>query len=285
MTRERINVKETGLAALFLAPSVVVFVVFAFIPFVRVVNWGLYETSRGGAEHDRVGLSHYWDVLGSDEFRDSFWHCVQFVVYTVPAGLVLGVLLAVAANRPLKGIKIFHTIFSSTVASSTAVTGVIFLFLLNPQYGALKVNWLNSETMAMPALALVGIWQNAGLAFIVVLAGLQSVPDEVIEASRLDGYGPIRRLLKVTVPLISPVLFFLTIVLVVFGFQVYSLPDIITRGGPNGATRTLLFDIFESRDPSEVTRAAVFSVGLFVLTLVVTLLQFVVLEKRVHYGN
>jgi len=280
-----VRVKEAGLAALFLAPSLIVFVWFAFVPFIRIMNWGLYETTRGGAVHDRVGLSHYGDVLGSDDFRQALWHSVQFVLYTVPAGLILGVLLAVAANRKLRGIKIFHTIFSSTVASSAAVTAVIFLFLLNPRFGVFKVDWLASETMAMPALALVGIWQNVGLAFIIVLAGLQSVPDEVIEASILDGYGPVRRLLRVTLPLISPVLFFLTIVLVIFGLQVYAPMDLITGGGPNGATRTLLFNIFEWRDPSEVTTAAVTTVGLFVLTLVVTLIQFALVEKRVHYGN
>ena len=283
--RPRINVKETAMAAVFLAPSLIVFVWFAFLPFLRIMNWGLYETTRGGAEHERVGLSHYGDVLGSDDFRRALWHSVQFVIYTVPAGLVVGVLLAVAANRKLRGIKIFHTIFSTTVASSAAVTAVIFLFLLNPQFGAFKVNWINSETMAMPALALVGIWQNAGLAFIIVLAGLQSVPEEVIEASVLDGYGAVRRLLRVTLPLISPVLFFLTIILVVFGLQVYAPMDIITRGGPNGATRTLLFDIFDSRDPSAITTASVTTVGMFVVTLVVTLIQFALLEKRVHYGN
>lgn len=281
----RVNWKETGLAALFLAPSLVVFVAFAFMPFVRTVNWGLYETTRGGAVHERVGLRHYWDVIGTDEFRRSFWHCIQFVIFTVPAGVIVGVLLAVAANRTLRGIKIFHTIFSSTIASSTAVTAVIFLFLLNPRYGAFKVNWLNSETMAMPALALVGIWQNAGLSFIIVLAGLQSIPEEVIEASRLDGYGPVRRLVQVTLPLISPVLFFLTIVLVALGLQVYAPMDFITGGGPNGATRVPLLQIFEWRDPSAVTTASVYAVGLFVLTLLVTLVQFVLLEKRVHYGN
>ena len=87
---KRVNWKETGLAALFLSPSLVVFVVFAFLPVVRTVNWGLYETTRGGAVHARVGLGHYWDVIGTDEFRRSFWHSIQFVIYTVPAGILTG---------------------------------------------------------------------------------------------------------------------------------------------------------------------------------------------------
>jgi sn-glycerol 3-phosphate transport system permease protein len=203
----------------------------------------------------------------------------------VPAGLVLGVLLAVAAHRRLKGVKVFQAIFSSTLASSTAVTSVIFLFLFNPVIGVIQVNWLNERGMAMFAVALPSIWQNLGLSFVIVLAGLQAVPDEVIEAATLDGYGPVRRLLRITLPLISPVLMFLLVVLVIFGLQAFAQVDIITKGGPAGATETLVFKINRRNRPDNIGIGAVYSVGLFAVTLVVTALQFTLLERRVHYGN
>ena len=127
------------------------------------------------------------------------------------------------------------------------------------------------------------IWQNLGLAFVIVLAGLQAVPEEVMEAARLDGYGPMRRLLRITLPLISPVLLFLVVVLVIFGFQAFAQIQIITNGGPAGASETLVFKI--SRQSQNYGAGAVLSIGLFAITLIVTFLQFVLLERRVHYGD
>lgn len=284
-TRQRYSWGEIGLAVVLLAPSVAVFVVFFYRPFLNLLNWGTFESRRGGAFFEDVGLAQYREQLTSDDFREGLWHTVQFVLYTVPAGLVLGVLLAVAAHRRLKGIKAFRTIFSSTLASSTAVSSVIFLFLFNPTVGVFQVDWLNNTDWAMFAVSLPAIWRNLGLSFIIVLAGLQAVPDEVMEAAVLDGYGPTRRLIFVTLPLISPVLLFLLVVLVIFGLQAFAEPDIITGGGPAAATETLVFKINRLNRPDNIGIGAVYSVGLFFVTLVVTALQFLILERRVHYAQ
>jgi len=283
--REHYTAKEIGLALLLLAPSIVVFCAFFYRPFLNLLYWGTLESRRGGAFFEDVGMRQYREQLTSDDFREGVWHSLQFVLYTVPAGLVLGVLLAVAAHRRLAGIKVFQTIFSSTLASSTAVTSVIFLFLLNPVVGVFQVNWFNERDMAMFAVALPSIWQNLGLSFIIVLAGLQAIPDEVVEAATLDGYGPLRRLLRITLPLISPVLLFLLVVLVIFGFQAFAQIDILTKGAPAGATETLVFKINRLTRPDNIGIGAVYSVGLFVITFVVTALQFLILERRVHYVN
>lgn len=283
--REPYSAKEIALAALLLAPSIAVFCAFFYRPFLNLLYWGTLESRRGGAFFEDVGLRQYREGLTSDDFREGLWHTVQFVVYTVPAGLILGVLLAVSAHRRLKGIKVFQTIFASTLASSTAVTSVIFLFLLNPVVGVFQVNWRNEQDMAMFMVAIPSIWQNLGLSFIIVLAGLQAIPDEVVEAATLDGYGPVRRLFRITLPLISPVLLFLLVVLVIFGFQAFAQVDIITQGGPAAATETLVFKINRLTRPDNIAVGAVYSVGLFVITFVVTALQFLILERRVHYVN
>ena len=271
--------KEVGLALTFLAPSLIIFSVFFYLPFIRLLDWGRYKSQRGGLSYRYVGLSQYREILTGPEFTDGLRHSVLFV----PAGLVLGVLLAVAAHRPLKGIKIFQAIFSSTLASSVAVSSVLFLFLFNPAVGFFQVGWKEDPDMALFAAALPSIWQNLGLAFVIVLAGLQAVPEEVMEAARLDGYGPFRRLVRITLPLISPVLLFLVVVLVIFGFQAFAQIQIITNGGPAGASETLVFKI--SRQSQNYGAGAVLSIGLFAVTLVVTFLQFVLLERRVHYGD
>ncbi|MEZ5140614.1 MAG: sugar ABC transporter permease [Acidimicrobiales bacterium] len=281
--RGRYTAKEVGLAFAFLAPSLAVFVAFFYVPFARLLNWGTWRSVRGGTSYEQVGLEQYRDVLTGSEFKDGLWHSVQFVLWTVPFGLVLGTMLAVAAHRRLKGIKVFQAIFSSTLASSVAVSSVIFFFLFNPSIGFFRVSWQSSPRWAIFAAALPSIWQNLGLAFVIVLAGLQAVPDEVMEAATLDGYGPWRKLARITLPLISPVLLFLFVILVIFGFQAFAQIEIVTQGGPGGASETLVYKIFNLSQ--DYGKSAVMSVGLFVVTLVVTFVQFVILERRVHYGD
>lgn len=280
---KKYDAREVGLAALFLAPSLAVFAAFFYLPFIRLLGWGTYESVRGGQSYNQVGLDQYQSVLGGQDFRDGLSHTVTYVLLTVPAGLVLGLLLAVAAHRRLKGIKIYQAVFSSTLASSVAVSSVIFLFLINPTVGYFKYDWAADPDRALLAAAMPSIWQNLGLSFVIVLAGLQAVPDEVLEAATLDGYGPFRRLFRITLPLISPVLLFLLVVLVIFGFQAFAQIEIITNGGPAGASETLVFKIF--RETQNYGRGAVLSVGLFFVTLVITALQFLILERRVHYGD
>ncbi len=281
--RRTYDAKEVGLAVLFLAPSFAVFAAFFYLPFIRLLGWGTYESVRGGASYEQVGTEQYREVLSGTEFTEGLWHSFLYVLYTVPAGIVFGTLLAVAAHRRLKGIKVFQAIFASTLASSVAVSSVIFFFLINRSIGVFRTDWITNPDMALFAAALPSIWQNLGLSFVIVLAGLQAVPDEVVEAATLDGYGPLRRLFRITLPLISPVLLFLLVVLVIFGFQAFAQIEIITKGGPAGSSETLVFKIFQLSQ--DYGRGAVLSVGLFLVTLVVTFLQFVILERRVHYGD
>lgn len=303
------RVKESLMALVFLSPSIVIFAVFFFYPFEQLVLRGLYRNNTAGTNLRYIGWSQYGDVLGSDEFLDALWRSVQYVVFTVPSGLVLGTLLAVAANRKLKGSKVFQAIFSSTIATSAAVASVVFFVLLNPQIGVIQGGIPPYEldrplldnpsgvmdfglfhlstpfTGALFGVALSSIWQNLGLSFVVVLAGLQAIPEEVDEAAALDGYGPVRRFFRITLPLLSPVLMFLVVVLVVFALQAFAPIEFLTEGGPAGSTRTLVYEIFQRQTPNKLHEGAIMSVGLFGVTFLVTLLQFSLLEKRVHYGN
>lgn len=282
------RVKDRLLAAAFLAPAALVFAAFSVYPLYRLVYMGLHQRNRFGTAERWVGLEQYRQVLGGDEFRSGVEITVRYIALTVPAGLVLGVLLAVAANRRLRGIKVFQAIFSSTVASSVAVASVVFLVLVNPQIGYFRdVGWLSlaDPDTALRGVALSSIWQNLGLTFIIVTAGLQAIPDEIDEVATLDGYGPVRKLVRITLPLLSPTLLFLAVVLVIFGFQTFAQVDILTGGGPAGSTETLVFKIFDSQQPLRQGTGAVMAIGLFGLTLVVSIVQFNLLERRVHYGS
>jgi len=303
------RLKESLIALVFLAPSLVVFSAFFYYPFEQLVLRGLYRNNTAGTNLRYEGWHQYGDVLSSDTFLGALWRSVQYVIYTVPPGLALGTLLAVFANRKLKGTKIFQAIFSSTIATSAAVASVVFLVLLNPQIGVIEgglppfeldralldnpsgVMDLGPFALTTPfsgalwGVALSSIWQNLGLSFVVVLAGLQAIPEEVDEAAALDGYGAVRRFFRITLPLLSPVLMFLVVVLVIFALQAFAQIEFLTQGGPAGSTRTLVFEIFQRQTPNKLHEGAIMSVGLFGVTFLVTLLQFTLLERRVHYGS
>ncbi|MCU0270253.1 MAG: sugar ABC transporter permease [Acidimicrobiales bacterium] len=282
------KLKDSLLAVALLLPSAIIFVSFFFYPLYRLFYLGLHQQNRFGTAEKYVGWSQYSDVLGGDDFLDGLWVSTRYVFLTVPLGIVLGILLAVAANRHLRGIKFFQTVFASTVASSVAVASVIFFVLINPQVGYFRdVTFfsLSDPDTALRGVALSSVWQNLGLTFIIVLAGLQAVPEEIYEAATLDGYGPFRRFFRVTLPLISPTLLFLVVVLVIFAFQAFAQVEILTNGGPAGSTETLVFKIFNSQQPQSLGVGAVMAIGLFAVTLVVSLAQFLILERRVHYGS
>lgn len=271
-----------------LAPAFAVFVAFFFWPLYRLVHYSLHQQNVQGTRERWVGPQQIVDTLTGAGFRQGLWVNILFLVMTVPAGVILGVLLAVSANRQLKGIKFFRTVFASTIASSVAVSAVVFFTIVNPNIGVFKnVEWLslNHPTSALFAVSLSSIWRNLGLTFVIVLAGLQAVPDEVIEASILDGFGPIRRFFRITVPLISPTLMFLAVILTVDAFQAYAQMEILTGGGPSGSTETVLFKITKLTAPSDFGKGAAMSLGLFVLTGIVAAGQFAVLNRRVHYGE
>lgn len=283
------RLREALTAYALLAPSLVVFGVFFFYALYRLVILGMNQQNRTGTAQRWVGFDQFTEVLGGEQFRSGLWISIQYVLWTVPAGLILGVLLAVAAHRQLKGIRFFQTVFASTVATSVAVASVIFFVLLNPVVGYFgEVPFINlaDPDSAIRGVAVSSVWQNLGLTFIIVLAGLQAIPDELLEAATVDGYGPIRRFFKVTLPLLSPTMLFLVVVLTVFALQAFAQIDILTQGGPAGSTETLVFKIFRlGQEPVNVGRGAVMAIGLFFVTLVVALGQFTLLNRRVHYGD
>jgi ABC-type sugar transport system permease subunit len=280
-------------ALLLLLPSALVFVVFVFYPLVRTAWLGLYRSDPFGGT-TFVGLSRYGDVLSSDTFRNNLGVTLKFALLTVPTGLVLGLGLAILAHRELKGIGVYRTIFSSTVATSVAVASLMWLTLLNPSIGLVnqaldklghdKILFLQSEGWALLSVAMATVWQNLGFTFVVISAGLQSVPDELLESARIDGAGSWRRFREVTLPLLSPTLLFAFVVLSINSFQTFGQVDLLTQGGPLHSTQLLVYDVFKKASDTPST-AAVEAIVLFAIILVLTLVQLKVLEKRVHYGD
>jgi ABC-type sugar transport system permease subunit len=276
-------------------PALAVFLVFTYYPFFKNFQLGLYQAAPYPTLPDKfVGPSQFGQMLTSGQFWDSMRATGLFVLFTVPLGVLGGLVMAVLAHQKLKGIRFFRTIFSSTVVSSVAVASVIFATLLSPVTGYLPSIGIHvpdvssSSTWALPMVSLVSAWQFVGLAFIILTAGMQSLPDEVLEASRVDGASAWTRFWKVTLPLLSPTIFFTTVVGVIFGLNSFGQIDIMV-GYQNSAfthTNVLIYYIYQLiHIQSNPGLAACYSIALFVVTLVVTAIQFRLLEKRVHYGN
>lgn len=276
-------------------PAFGAFALFVFYPLAKTFYLGLYRVPPfPNLPSKFVGLSQYETVLSHSQFLEPLWNSTLFVVFTVPTGIALGLAMAVAAHRQLRGIRIFRLVFSSTIATSVAVASVIFFTLLDPTTG-LFAYWigerggtgvLGSPTWALPAVAVVTVWQNLGFSFILMSAALASVPDELLDAAAVDGASGGRRFFKVTVPLISPMLFFAAIIGIISGFQTFGQIDLLTAGGPNGHTNVLLYQIYTVfYENADTGTASVMAVALFVILVLATLAQFVFVQKRVFYAD
>jgi sn-glycerol 3-phosphate transport system permease protein len=288
--------KQALLAYLLILPAMVVFGVFSFYPFLRNFKLMLYETPPvAGLPSHYVGLHQIIPTITSTQFTQSLVTTLVFVVLVVPISLIAGLALAVAAHRKLKGMAGYRVIFSSTVVSSVAVASVVFGTLLNPVVGLLP--WLGidptppvleNSTWALPAVAMITIWQFLGLSFIIMLAGLQSVPDELLEAARIDGAGPWTRFWRMTVPLLSPTIFFAGVISTIYAFQAFGAIDILITQ-PYAVrlhTNVLIYNIINTLQvDNNPGAAAIMATVLFLILLILTVLQLRLLERRVTYAR
>src|SRR5216683_2703780 len=281
-----------GLA--YLAPSFVLFAAFVFIPLGRTIYLSFFYTRQSGAISAFAGLDQYTELLASPIFHSGLLATALFVLYTVPVGIALGLVLAVILNQRLRGIGVFRTMMASTIAISAAVGSLIWLLLFNPSLGLLNYvlslvgirgpDWLIQPTIAIIAVSITTIWLTMGTNIIVLLAGLQGIPEEIYEAARLDGARGARMFTRITVPMVSPSLFFLLVVDTVAVLQAFTQIHLLTRGGPVDATRTLVYSIYlDAFQNFQFGFASAESVVLFVLVLVLTLIQFRFVERLVFY--
>ena len=288
------DLRSLSIGIAYLAPSLVLFAVFVFIPLGRTFYLSLYNTRATGALTTFNGLDHYVDLVTSATFRSGLVATGLFAIYTVPIGIALGLLLAVLLNQRLRGISVFRTMMASTIAISAAVGALLWLLLFNPSIGLLNYvlsligvrgpEWLIQPAIAIIAVSITTIWLTLGTNIIVLLAGLQGIPEEIYEAARLDGARGVRMFTRITVPMVSPSLFFLLVVDTVAVLQAFTQIHLLTRGGPVDATRTLVYGIYlDAFQNFQFGFASAESVVLFALVLALTIIQFRVVERRVHY--
>ncbi len=299
--RQRWRQLPTALALL--APSIVILTAFILYPLGRAMVLGQQRCDVQGRNCVSNGWDQYVDTFRSTEFQHALWVTVKFAAITVPLGLAAGVGLAVLADKHLRGIGVFRAVFSSTVATSVAVSSLMWLFLLQPEVGALSnLGWLSDlfpvikspgllrdPGTALTSVALSSVWASLGFTFILVTAGLQGIPRELYEAAAIDGANGTRRFRHVTLPMLGPTLLFVLIVLTTRAFQTYGEIDLLTSGGPKpqDSTTTLTYLTYgqDSIIRGNVGLQAATAVLLFVVLLGLSLLQLRGIGRRVHYGG
>jgi sn-glycerol 3-phosphate transport system permease protein len=270
-----------------------------------------YSRQRGFAESRLYWLgqrllwagaiaSSYLLVMGlwSDYYHLIFFNTVWVAVFTVGIGLAVSLGLAVLAYQPIQGAGIYRTLLIWSYAISPAVAGVIFAIMFNPVVGVVNhilvtvfhtsaLPWLTNPFLARCVLILASIWKQLGYNILFYIAGLQTVPQDLLEAATLDGANRWQRFLNVILPALSPITFFLIITNLTYTFfDVYGTIDYLTKGGPNGATSVAIYEIIRVgiRSDRDLGRAAAQSIILFLMVIGVTLVQFRTSGRRVNYG-
>lgn len=282
-------------ALAFLLPSLAVFGVFIFWPLTRTVYLSLHGNDIIGRPTRFVGLTQYQLMLSSPGLREQLLNTVEFTVLTAPT-LVVSLLLALLLQQRIAAIGVFRTLLATPFAFSVATASVVFAIFFNPGVGVLNgflqvlhlhpVGWLTDPRAALPSIALASVWLQLGYCVLVISAGLQAIPEELYEAARLDGAGGGRMAWSVTLPLLTPTLFFLLVVNTIQALQSFGQIHILTRGGPAGATTTIVYAIYYNAfafGNSTFGLSSAMAMVLFAIVLAVTAVQFGVLERRVFY--
>jgi sn-glycerol 3-phosphate transport system permease protein len=293
--------RDLPMAVGMLAPSAAILGVFVVYPLVRAVQLGHLRCDATGRRCREGGWGQYVDVFRSNEFQHALANTGRLALMTVPIGIALGIGLAVLADKQIRGIGFFRTVFSSTVATSVAVASLVWFVLLQPEVGVLpdlfhgiipslkQPGLLRDPGTALPAIALSSIWASLGFTFIVITAALQSIPRELYESAFVDGAGGWMRFTNVTLPMLSPTILFTSVVLTTRAFQSYAEVSLLTAGGPEPQrpTETVGYLIYgqTSLVKNDIGLKSTAAVLLFVVLLVLAFVQFRGLDKRVHYGN
>lgn len=295
--RRRYRRSEIAVAAAFLVPATSIFGIFTFYPLVRTVWLSVHGNDLFGNATNFVGTQRYRDFFGDPHLRSVLLTTLLFALCTVLPTLVAGLAIALALSARVKGIGLFRTLMVTPFAFSAASAAVVFGIFYSPSVGVFngildrldigQLDWLTNPDLALPSLALVTVWRDLGYSILVFTAGLQAIPDELLEAARLDGAGRWHVLRSIILPLLTPTMFFMLVVSTIASLQTFGEINILTGGGPDGATTTLVYGLYQSAfafGASDYGLASVQGVVLLVLVGLITAIQFKALQRKVFYS-
>jgi sn-glycerol 3-phosphate transport system permease protein len=291
---KRVVFKSAWLPWVLIAPQVTVIAVFFFWPAAQALLQSVQQSDAFGTSVEFVGLENFRNLWNDASYLASFQTTAVFSILVAGLGLGLSLLLAVFADRVVRGSGIYRTFLIWPYAVAPAVAGVLWLFMFSPSIGVvsygirqLGLGWdplLNSDH-AMALIVMAAVWKQISYNFLFFLAGLQSIPKSLIEAAAMDGARPWRRFWTIQFPLLSPTTFFLLVINIVYAFfDTFAIVDAATKGGPGKDTAILVYKVyFDGFKAMDLGGSAAQSVVLMVIVVALTVVQFRFVEKKVNY--
>lgn len=289
----RVRDKRSGY--LFVAPQVIGTALFVLVPFLAGVVLAFAKWDGLTALH-WVGMSNFASVLTDPVFLKSILNTVLIALITAPVGLGLAIVIAIGLDK-IRGRTVYLLCYFAPILTSSVAVSLIWQQLFRSDgnlseaigklFGVTPPNWLGDPHLVLIAVCIVAIWSSLGLNVVIFLAGLQGISPSVVEAARIDGAGPMKLLTRIRLPLLSPVIFFSTVVAVISSFQTFDTVFILTKdGGPQNAARTIVYHVYDvGFRKFEFGLASAASVVLFILTVIVTLVQVAMQKRFVHYES
>jgi sn-glycerol 3-phosphate transport system permease protein len=279
---------------LLVAPQIAITLVFFFWPAFQAIRQSLYREDPFGLSSRFIGLTNFQQVLADPSYVNALKVTTVFSLAVAVVALVLALVLAVMADRVVKGRQFYRTLLICPYAVAPAIAGMLWLFLLNPSMGTLAYllraggwdwNPLLRGDQAMVLVVWAAAWKQISYNFLFFLAGLQAIPKSLIEAAAIDGAGPTRRFWTIVFPLLSPTSFFLLVVNTVYAFfDTFGIIHAVTGGGPAKATETLVYKVYNDGVVNlNLGSSSAQSVILMAIVIALTVVQFRYVERRVHY--
>ena len=291
---KRVVFRSSWLPWALLAPQALVISVFFFWPAAQAVLQSLQQSDAFGTSVEWIGLENFRNLWADDTYIASFRTTAVFSILVAVFGISISLMLAVFADRVIKGGTFYKTLLIWPYAVAPAIAGVLWLFMFSPSIGVIAyglrvigIEWdhLLNGPQAMALIVMAAVWKQISYNFLFFLAGLQSIPKSLIEAAAIDGARPWRRFWSIQFPLLSPTTFFLLVINVVYAFfDTFGIVDAATQGGPGKATSILVYKVyFDGFKALDLGGSAAQSVVLMLIVVALTVLQFRFVEKKVNY--
>lgn len=291
---KRVVFQNRWLPYLLVAPQLAITLIFFFLPAGQAIYQSVLMQDPFGLSTEFVGLQNFETLLSDPNYVSSFKITMVFSALVAFLGLAISLLLAVCADRVLRGASAYKTFLIVPYAVAPAVAGVLWMFIFNPTLGVLSYvmrmfgidwNYLVDADQALTLLVIAAVWKQVSYNFIFFLAGLQAIPKSLLEAAAMDGADPFRRFWTVVFPLLSPTTFFLLVMNIVYAFfDTFAIVDATTMGGPGQDTNILVYKVFvDGFRNMDFGGSAAQSVILMVMVIILTVIQFRFIERRVNY--
>jgi sn-glycerol 3-phosphate transport system permease protein len=291
---KRVVFRSPWLPWVLIAPQLVVIAVFFFWPAAQALLQSVQQSNAFGTSVEFVGLENFRNLWNDPTYLASFFTTAVFSTLVAVLGISISLMLAVFADRIVKGALVYKTLLIWPYAVAPAVAGVLWLFMFAPSVGvvsywlrSLGINWnhLLNGGQAMTLVIMAAVWKQISYNFLFFLAGLQSIPKSLIEAAAIDGARPWRRFWTIVFPLLSPTTFFLLVINIVYAFfDTFGIIDAATEGGPGKDTSILVYKVYyDGFKAMDLGGSASQSVVLMVIVVVLTVVQFRFVEKKVNY--